>query len=127
MKFIMKALQEEEDNDPMIQNRIKEMVRASPKSDSLKPLHKIISNMNDLEEILNTIINYCSNQNNLMVNLKERLMKMKTPRTKMNQYTNSKLIVELIELLQDKKMIQVTSNPLYVLMVEKSLMVSHLP
>ena len=54
-------------------------------------------------------------------------MKMKTPRTKMNQYTNSKLVVELIELLQDKKMIQVTPNPLYVLMVEKSLMVSHLP
>ena len=38
VKFIMKALQEEEDNDPMIQNRIKEMVRASLKSDSLKPL-----------------------------------------------------------------------------------------
>ena len=66
----MKALQEEEDNDPMIQNCIKEMVRASLKSDSLKPLYKIISNMNDLDEILNTIINYCSNQNNLVADLK---------------------------------------------------------
>ena len=49
-------------------------------------------------------------------------MKMKTPRTKMNQYSNSKLIVELIELLQDKKMVQVTPNLLYSLMVEKALM-----
>ena len=72
IKFIMKALNDEEDNDPIIENRIKEMVKDSLKSDLLKPLYKIVNNMNNLEEMLHTIINYCSNQN-IMCDLKERL------------------------------------------------------
>ena len=77
--------------------------------------------------MLHTIINYCANQNNIMTDLKERLVKMKVPKTKMNMYSNCKLIVELIALLQAKDMVRVTPVFVYNLMVEKSLTSAHLP
>ena len=45
------------------------MVKASIKSDALKPLYKVINNMGDIEEMLHTIINYCANQSNIMTDL----------------------------------------------------------
>ena len=98
VEFIMKALNEEEDNDPIIKNRVKVMVKLSLKSEALKPLFKIVNNIGDLEEVLHTIVNYCSNQNNIMNDLRERLVKMKIPKSKMNMYSNCKLIAELIAL-----------------------------
>ena len=86
VRFIMKALKDEEDGDPLIMQRIKEMIKTSIKSESLKPLHKIINSMGDLEEIIHTITNYCANQNHIMHDLKERLNKMKGPNTKMSMY-----------------------------------------
>ena len=38
VNFIMRALKDEEDNNPILQNRLKEMVRLSIKTDALKPL-----------------------------------------------------------------------------------------
>ena len=92
VQFIMKALSEEEDGVPLIMQRVKEMIKTSIKSDSLKPLYKIVNNMGDLEEIIHTITNYSANQNHIMYDLKERLNKMKQPRTKMSMYSNCKLI-----------------------------------
>ena len=76
---------------------------------------------------MHTIINYCANQSNIMTDLKERLVKMKTPKTKLNMYSNSMLIIELISLLQVKDMVRVTPVFVYNLMVEKSLSSAHLP
>merc|ERR1711888_178296 len=125
--FIMRALKDEEDNNPILQNRLKEMVRSSIKTDALKPLYKVISNMGDIDEMVHTIINYCSNQSNIMSDLKDRLVKMKSPKTKLNMYSNSMLIIELISLLQVKDMVRVTPVFIYNLMVEKSLSSAHLP
>ena len=96
VQFIMKALSDEEDGDPLITQWVKEMIKLSIKSDPLKPLHKIVTNMGDLEEIIHTITNYCANLNHIMFDLTERLNKMKQPRTKMSMYSNCKLISELI-------------------------------
>ena len=52
---------------------------------------------------------------------------MKTPKTKLNMYSNSMLIIELISLLQVKDMVRVTPVFVYNLMVEKSLSSAHLP
>ena len=62
VEFIMRALKEEEDGDPLIMQRVKEMVKTSLKSDSLKPLYKIVNSMGDLEETILTTINYCLNK-----------------------------------------------------------------
>ena len=77
--------------------------------------------------MIHTIINYCSNQSNIMTDLKDRLIKMKAPKTKLNMYSNSMLIIELISLLQDKDMVRVTPVFVYNLMVKKSLSSAHLP
>ena len=126
VRFIMKALREEEDGNLLTMQRVKDMIKTSIKLEPLKPLHKIVISMCDLDEIIHTVTTYSSNQNLIMYDLKERLNKMKSPKTKMSMYSNCKLISELTSHLPKKDMIRLVPTPVYNPMVEKAFTLAHM-
>ena len=116
----MNALKEKENGDPLIKQRILEMVKASIKTDSLKHLYKIVGNMSDIEDIIYAIENYCRSQNHILNDFKERINKLKTPKTKLTMYGNCKMIADLIAHIQGKEMTKNITPSIFTAMVEKA-------
>ena len=76
---MIKALKEEGNNDPLIKQRIIDLVKGSLKGGICQM--KAIDSLNDLENIIDTIYSHCDNQWNVIDNVKSRINRMKLPKT----------------------------------------------
>ena len=92
---LMKALSEEGDS-PVMRQKVCTAVKASIKGPRFSQMAKTLEVSQDLTQVLNLIQGYCKNVYNILDDLKHRLDKLSTPRSRVVMYNNCLQIVSLI-------------------------------
>ena len=122
VEFMIDALHTQEDNNPIIRQKVIEMIKESTKNATgqLKIMAKSLESWNDLDSITEKIFSHLANQFNLLDDLTTRLKNMKLPKTRF-QMTNCQEVILNLDFLISKDMIKHISPSLFVLLTEKTL------
>ena len=121
---LTKALEEEEDS-PVQRQKVCNAVKLSIQGPRLAPLAKTLESNHNLNQVLDLVLGYCKNIYNVLDNLKNRLDKMSSPRSRMAMYNNSIIIINFIKYLQERNYIKDITSTLFELMVDKALMYTY--
>ena len=86
---------------------------------------KTLESNHDLNQVLDLVLCYCKNIYNVIDDLKNRLEKMSTPRSRTAMYNNSIIVINFIKYLQERNYIKDLTSSLFELMVDKGLMYTY--